>query len=105
MRKSLILVISLLLFTISGCGSNPPVVQIQNKLLTPDDNLLQDCVVTHPPDKDVYIGALEKEREKMLVTYSSSLLNDLFTCNNQLKALREWKRNSISVLSGIEDRK
>lgn len=92
MRKiSLLCLLVISLFVFTGCT---PRTIVKTKLLTPDDVLIADCYVTPPPDKDTYIYSTTENQKKMLVDYSRELIKDNAKCNQQFKALRDWKIKS-----------
>jgi hypothetical protein len=91
-----ILVLLLTLVT-TGCSWDKQLV-IKNVLVTPDDSMLVECSVTPPPNRETYISSDMKGRESLLVKYSSSLMKDCFSCNEKIKALQTWKKESLQAV-------
>ena len=82
---------------ILGCATNTPNVAVTTQVLVPDE-LIVDCIITPPPEVDIYLAATLKGREKILIDYSGELLNNSFICNKRLSILRHWK---IETIEGI----
>lgn len=84
--------------SLTGCATTDPKVIYKTEVVAPDDNLLVDCDVQEPPNKEEYIAATPKDREKMLVDKISLMMKDGFTCNKRFETLRKWKADSLRVL-------
>lgn len=90
--KSIKLFFCILLLTlIVGCDTMSVKVKTEYVLVAPKNDLLVDCDKEAPPNKDVYMSATLKEREKLLTTHSLKQYENIDKCNVQLKNLRKWK--------------
>lgn len=115
----------LVLLMLSGCANQPVVVPSDYKAVTPEDHLIVDCEIAAPPAKNLYLTPVAKQdftialadkdpavalltraldnasrQEKMLILYSSQLIQNLQACNVRLKGLRDWKtKTEKAVLS------
>ena len=88
-----------ILVMLSGCGSfGEPQVTYKTKVIAPEDILLVDCDISTPPNKNEYLNLSMSDKEGTLTNYSLSLIKNLSVCNKQMKALREWKKDSVSTI-------
>lgn len=98
--KALLLGLVLLLI---GCGHTSPV--IRTVAVLPPDNLLQDCSVAAPPNREAYKAAGESasreeaaaKREKMLIDHAGEQLKNIQTCNLDKGGLRSWKKQQQEI--------
>jgi len=96
----LMLVVMLLL---AGCSNNVKpikevVVEYKYKPILLPDNLITDCSVSRPPEKDKYIEASHVLKEDLLTNYVLSLLTDLKNCNVRMKSIRELQNMNLDIL-------
>lgn len=97
--KLLFVLISIL--SLVGCETNPTITEERSVyktiLVTPPDELLQDCSVEPPPDKEIYRKSEWTDKEKLLVdTYENALKNAIL-CNVSKKSLRDWKKKQQEI--------
>ena len=100
--KTLTALLSILIITsLSGCGlfeqKQEPKVIYKTTVIAPPDNLIIDCLVEPPPNKEAYMAATDKEREKMLAAVIQTQFKNTFVCNNRLKELRAWKVKQLDM--------
>ena len=66
--------------------------KIQYVLITPDDNLIQDCEYVIPVDQLKYLRtSVWTDREEMLFSKLGEGDVRMQKCNNRIRELREWK--------------
>jgi hypothetical protein len=86
-------------FALTGCATTKEVlvVKIKTVLISPPDELMEKCTVNAPPDIKEYVQSNWQKKEELLVTYSGQQMKNLFTCDEKLKNLREWKVKQINL--------
>ena len=82
------LVLLSILFLV-GCASAP--IAHKSVLISPPQAFTEDCTVEPPPEKEAYISASMKDREKMLYDMNMKQLKNIKTCNERMKHLRDWR--------------
>lgn len=98
--------LSLVIMTIGlvGCATKAPepnvIIKTEYKHVLVPDAFLNDCFISKPPAKDVYIASGEKAKEGMLTDYSMSLLKDLKNCNAQLSKARSFQTQIEEEIKG-----
>lgn len=94
---------SLVFFILTGCGHNQTIPQerivYHTVLVTPPDELLQDCELQPPPDVEKYKSAEWTDKEDMLVIAYKGALSKTILCNVNKKSLREWKQKQEQTYS------
>lgn len=99
---SVLKLITVVLFSmlLMACGTTQePQVMYKVAVVTPDDNMLIDCVIVAPPEKNKYYKATMKEREEMLIELSGAQIKETALCNNRWKNLRLWKKQQQDLHS------
>lgn len=97
MKILTLLILSLLILT--GCCT--PTIEVVHEVKTVYVDIpklyLIPCGMTIPPTTKeyIYLGAIKKE--EILADYIGSLLNDLATCNLQIKELSKWDSKQAEV--------
>ena len=61
------------------------------------DNLLSDCNIPQPPDKDFYMKAKPKQRELILTEYIEDLMLRISECGKHFKSIRSWRNNVLDI--------
>lgn len=85
-----ILTVALLLM-LAACSPTKIFIPVDKPILVkPGANMVVDCEVSKPPKATGYVASTASDKEKQLYEYSSSLLNDLATCNTRWSTLRQW---------------
>lgn len=84
------IVLLLILFGLTGCASNifkeKVVTRSTVELIKIPDELLKECGITPPPNKELYTSISDpKARENIMVNYAAELVKDLKKCNSQLE--------------------
>lgn len=100
---------AIITIVLGGCGSfsifgskgnavdKDVVVKYETVAVLPPDNLIMDCLVEAPPDKDQYKNASMKDREKLLYELSMRQMKNTFVCNARLQELRKWKAQQETI--------
>lgn len=84
-----------------GCFETVPIqpeVQVKNILIKPSSDMIRDCDAgPTPPNKEQYLAATPKEKEKLLHDHIVSLYATLHSCSDRWAVLRQWydKQNSL----------
>jgi len=101
MQSTIKAILLMFVLVLAGCGTMGLQTNVvyKTEVIAPEDSLLLDCDVMSPPEREAYIAATMKEREKMLVNFSMKQMENLFVCNKRFKALRDWKKEKIEALS------
>lgn len=90
MKKFLLAVLMAAL--LSGCGHlSTTVTHFHYFGADVPDNLIQDCVVTAPPDRDQYNNSTWPQKEELLQGTLKSNYQNLAQCNADKKGVRDWK--------------
>ena len=93
MRTKFILAIMLSILVLSGCQSSPPVVQTiyVDRVRIPDipTHYLETCSITVPPSKAEYLELDLEQREGVLTSYITALMNDLDKCGIKIKSIAD----------------
>ena len=92
MKKVLIIVIGLVLFT--GCTPRveyQTIYKTKTVYLKPSDSILKDDIeLPKPPDKKSFVYASPMEREQMLTFYIIDLLKTVKKYKLKTKSIIEW---------------
>lgn len=92
--------VALFLLLIVGC-QHTPVVEERNVyktiLVTPPDELLQDCEIQPPPDATRYQEAEWTDKEHLLIMTIDSATRKAVLCSSQKKSLRDWKQEQKRI--------
>lgn len=79
------------LLALAACSPTKIFIPVDKPILVkPGANMVVDCEISKPPKASTYIVSTASDKEKQLYEYSSSLLNDLATCNTRWSTLRQW---------------
>lgn len=89
------------LLVLEGCAATPPSIIYKNILIAPPENLLINCLVVAPPDAADYTAASLQERERLLYTLSINQFKNIYLCNTQLSALRNWKQEQTTLYTTV----
>lgn len=100
--KKLLLALSILLLLIGCATPMDPVVKHKYIVQEVPDNWLQDCSVTAPPDRDVYLTSPWSERERLLAETNQGNFKNLATCNKDKAAIRKWKAEQLKLVKELE---
>lgn len=98
----------ILAMIVSACATDPvaPIVQTKRVAVLPPKELIKACSAHKPPDRVKYNSAATwKEKEEILVTYSSDLLTDLTKCSDTVENIRAWKGTQEQNYSKEEEKK
>lgn len=99
--------IASVLLSLTACGTVEVVDHQVTQGTYPDDVLLRDCLITPPPTPADYllheatVQATASERERKLTAFANAQTKNIIDCNNDKKALREWK---AKIKAGIEEK-
>lgn len=97
MFKTLTLILIAVFLTACGTTKEILVTKTKTILIVPPDELMDKCLVDAPPNIKEYVESDWQRKEELLVTYSGKQMKNLFTCNEKLKNLREWKVKQINL--------
>jgi hypothetical protein len=102
--KTKYLIIIMLIVVLAGCGMIKPIVVTKdiNILISPPDQLLENCNISPPPDKNTYLNSDWENREGMLMTYSRLQITNIVICNERMGNLREWKKRQELLMQNKE---
>ena len=89
MKKSLFLILLLLLSACSTIPQKEVVTQTKVEKLTLNDALFTPCVPDKPMDQQSYLALSLPEREQYLTQYTLSLYQVIKICNDQLDAIHK----------------
>lgn len=98
----LLLMIVVCALGLSGCFSTPhvrPVLVNKNILISPEAHMLEDCVLSEPPDTALYLGSTWTVREDILMKNIQAHSNSVILCNIRWKNLREWKTKQEKIFN------
>lgn len=102
-RTILIAFMVLSCFFMHGCFETVPIqpeIQTKNILIKPSSDMTKDCEAgPTPPNKQQYLAATAKEKEKLLHDHIVSLYATLHSCNNRWVVLRQWYDKQEQLLS------
>ena len=87
MKKSLFLILLLLLSACSTIPQKEVVTQTKVEKLTLNDALFTPCIPNKPMDQESYLALSLPEREQYLTQYTLSLYQVIKICNDQLDAI------------------
>lgn len=90
MKKLFIIFICAFLAACGTITKDQIVYKNTNTLIVPPDSLITDCTILPPPDKQTYLAASSKEKEKILGGYTRDLLDNFGACNARLGIIRKW---------------
>ena len=81
------MLIIMAIVALSGCATAPVsvVTKTDTVVVSIPETLLTQCLIDSPPNRESYIASTWPNKEKLLSTYSVSLLKNLSDCNLQLK--------------------
>ena len=102
MKKTLFVLLTVLVVMMTGCGTNnikPPIIEPKTYVVSFPEALLTACVATQPPKQSVYIGSDSLGREKLLTDYTIALLKDLKNCSDQIAELRSLQEKQKQIYS------
>jgi uncharacterized protein VirK/YbjX len=96
---SILLAILMILIgaSVSGCGTQQPIVVTKYVLETPPDALLQDCPAVPPPDESLYLDKGFDGKEQMFTDTLSDNYQVITVCNIHKSELRAWKKDQIEI--------
>lgn len=109
MKKINLFIIAVALI-LTGCAGNEVREQVVTKaktqLIVIPDSLLEECSVTPPPDKDLFVKTYnDDQRLNSIVLYSMDLIKDMAKCNNKITQIRELQNKQINIYkSPLENR-
>lgn len=86
----------LLTFLLAGCGTRTKIVY-ETHLIVPEDELLQDCYIAPPPDKEKLLQADDVGRQELYVEAWHAQLRSVVNCNHEKRALRDWKAKQLQA--------
>ena len=75
---------------LSACATEKIVYVTKSVVVEPSAALVQNCPVTAPAEKDVFIASTQEARLDWSVKYNIKLLSDMKKCNEQWSTLRKW---------------
>lgn len=96
-KTAALLILSLAVLCLSGCGTQVVYVP-QYALQTPPDALLQDCDVAAPPPAAEYVTWTFKKKEGALTDTLTQNYGFQETCNITKSELRQWKAEQIQIV-------
>lgn len=88
---SSLFIVPTLLF-LSGCSiitKEVPVYITKTEVVEVPPELLTHIKPSTPPDKQIYLSSDYKQKENLLINYSTLLLNDIESCNVRLDAIKK----------------
>ena len=97
MKKSLFLILLLLLSACSTIPQKEVVTQTKVEKLTLNDALFTPCIPNKPMDQESYLALSLPEREQYLTQYTLSLYQVIKICNDQLNAIHTLTKEYNSV--------
>lgn len=71
--------------------------QWKTRLLVPSDNLLRDCTILTPPEREAFMRANEEEQVAMLSRAWIEQTGELRKCDNKVQSIQEWKQKAIQL--------
>lgn len=93
-------VVVLLALMLSACGLTQPQVKYDTTVLVPQDNLLQDCPVAAPPNKEEFqLLTSDEQVQSISKAYNQQTLN-VGLCNKDKQGLRYWKKEELEKVKG-----
>ena len=103
-NKLIIILVSLMAV---GCSTTKKVLVVETKniLIAPPDELMEKCLIEHPPIAKDYVESNWQRKEEMLITFSTNQMKNLFNCNDKLKNLRDWKKKQLDLYSKKQESK
>lgn len=97
MKKSLFLILLLLLSACSTVAQKEIVTQTKVEKLTLNEALFTPCIPDKPIDQESYLALSLSEREQYLTQYTLSLYQVIKICNDQLNAIHTLTKEYNSV--------
>lgn len=94
-------IVALFIFLMVGCTTTRDVIVKEpfNVLITPPDEMLEECEVEVPPSYSVYLGSSVEAREGLIFSHSLKQMLNIQNCNNKLIALSDWKAKKIKLFT------
>lgn len=94
--------ISLLLLLVVGCSSAPKskpesIITTKTELLLIPEELMQNCKVIMPFEKQEYLTSSENDKKRLLVKLNVEQYSSIESCNAQLSKLRSWQEEQKAI--------
>ena len=101
-----VVVAFLVLFFLTGCSprviTKYETVEVYRTLDIPEE-MLDNCSVSKPPEKDVYISKTFNGKEELLTNYILDLHTDIKNCNTKLGKIKQLTKEQKLILERINN--
>lgn len=97
MKSFKLVFLGLLSLFLSACETMQPKVTTQYVVVSPSSDLMADCPIATPPNKEEYLSASVAKREELLYNLSMEQYKNIQKCNIQMKKLRKWKTEQEAI--------
>lgn len=106
MKHSLTLALVSACLTLTGCACEPKIeYRYKTTLVTPPNQLIEDCEVQTPPDIDAYLAKKTwDEKEAVLTEALQDSIAKMNKCNIDKKSLRTWKKEQTDLHESKNDK-
>lgn len=94
-----------LCFMLAACaGPTKYITKEKTTVLTPPNELLDECIITKPFSQSEYLVKNKTDKEIIMAEYIIALLKNLGACNVQIKTLNNWLNEQKTIFNSKEDK-
>lgn len=97
-RTTTLFIAGLASLLLAACAHQPAQIQYQTQVIAPADDLIRNCAIAPPPDRNTYLATKTwEDREALLVNNIHYHLTNEQLCNVRMEQLRSWKAQQLKI--------
>lgn len=97
MKKLFLFILVAFSALLCACQTTSPDPVIVTKVIVPSDDLLVDCDLQAPPDRDAFVAADSTKQKAMMADAYNGATSKGIMCNKRWAGLRRWKEQQLKL--------